>query len=38
MASMAGMSYSGMLEAILKAGEQRLNTQTDENKFIKSKA
>ncbi|MBU0478783.1 methyltransferase domain-containing protein [bacterium] len=30
MASIAGMSYSETLEAILKAGEQRLNIQTDE--------
>jgi len=30
MASIAGMSYSEMLEAILKAGAQRLNIQMDE--------
>ena len=29
MASIAGMSYSEMLEAILKAGEQRQNPTTD---------
>ncbi|MFH1904026.1 MAG: hypothetical protein ABIK53_00670 [bacterium] len=32
MASIAGMSYSEMLKAILKAGEQRLNIQIDERK------
>ena len=32
MASIAGMSYSEMLEAILKAGEQRLSIQTDERR------
>jgi len=34
---MAGMSYAGMLEAILKAAEQRLGTQIANRKRDKKR-